>query len=92
MCYDTCKKSRHQAKDYPLQKKVLFMWHCRLSPEGSLRFFVLFPVFSSLLFAFLLAPLVCRLWPSFGLIFSSFSLHSGFWVGLSERMWLFCTT
>ena len=37
-----------------------------------LRFFVLFPVFSSLLFAFLLAPLVCRLWPSFGLIFSSF--------------------
>ena len=35
-----------------------------------LRFFVLFPVFSSLLFAFLLAPLVCRLWPSFGLIFS----------------------
>ena len=40
-----------------------------------LRFFVLFPVFSSLLFAFLLAPLVCHLWPPFGLIFSSILLH-----------------
>ena len=40
-----------------------------------LRVFVRFSAFLVASFCFLPSPFVCRLWPSFGLIFSSFSLH-----------------